>query len=274
MKWFADNSEFYSGRKAKIPDVLVFGGIGVDSENELKLCNMINEIKRKYKCEHWPLKWNFKDLKKYYENNKKQELYNDLLKRSKEWRENIFNNSIGIDYKIIISIIESHSKKRDILKSHKAKITEYSFSNWLQRVSLCSKELKQRSSSIHLDWPDGNQKNIFDEEYCSAYVNGMSKENKKYFSGSLRGLGFQEYVSFSSTEYCNLLQMSDLIDGLICEVIKQIQKQNEGSDCFSLLETILPKFRNKNGKIISYGLIVSPGQNDILEQLRSHFTIK
>jgi hypothetical protein len=90
MKWYADNSDLTGIKDAEIPDIVLFGGIAVPTAAEQSLKASIEKVKAGYGSARSPVKWNMKDLQPIYENQKRGELYEKMLKSSAEWRPKIF----------------------------------------------------------------------------------------------------------------------------------------------------------------------------------------
>src|SRR5690554_4942041 len=108
-KWYADNTEL-STTKGK-SNVLIFGGIIIDAEEERKLKKIICDVKEKYTLATLPVKWNFKDLKDTYLEFDRMEDYQSLLKNSYEWRKEIFEKSLDINYKVVLACTERYASK-------------------------------------------------------------------------------------------------------------------------------------------------------------------
>jgi len=115
MRWYADNSELNGIRGSQIPDILLFGGLAVLPDSELILRTTIEEVKSKFGPSRIPVKWNFKDLKRVFVRQNKRSIYDELLKKSQEWREEIFKAVKDIEFTIIIACIESHSVSKEKL---------------------------------------------------------------------------------------------------------------------------------------------------------------
>jgi len=116
IRFYADNSELRGIWGAEIPDILLFGGIAVNEEAKNDICSTIKAIKSTYQPDVvFPLKWNFRDLEKYFREHELNTLYSKLLEDSRTWRSEIFQRVSGIDIKIIISIIISYGSSRETL---------------------------------------------------------------------------------------------------------------------------------------------------------------
>lgn len=140
MRWYADNSELYGVRDANIPDILLFGGIVVPAETERAFQNAIEATKERFCPARAPIKWNFKDLKKFYERRKRGDLYRRMLDNSKEIRAAIFEEAVRHDFQIVISCIESHSVVRDVIKNKKGRSFRVRVLKWADAVRpMCSR---------------------------------------------------------------------------------------------------------------------------------------
>lgn len=161
IRWYADNSELRGIWDAPIPDILFFGGIAVDDKNRRDLCSIMQRIKSSYRAEaNFPLKWNFRDLEKYYQRYRLNELYRTLIAESQKWRIEIFKQIAEKDFTIIISILKCHGKDRGVLINTREKVTHFVFSNALMRFGLFIKELSPDQAEIVLDWPTEGQRGI------------------------------------------------------------------------------------------------------------------
>ena len=200
IRWYGDNSYIQGIWGAEIEDILIFGGIALDSEAGLAISTIMKNMKKLYKQEvNFPVKWNMKDLKSYYEKKGIVDLYQVLLRDSKNWRYKIFQEAAKTEFAIIVASIKAHSAKRKVLKKSREKLTRYVFSDAMMRVGLYAKEIKASSVEIVLDWPEEQQpRYIFDEEYQSALVQGVTCENQKYHCGELSTLGFNDSILFTN----------------------------------------------------------------------------
>ena len=268
IRWYADNSELHGIWNAEIQDILLFGGIAINDDARRELSSIIEEVKKSYKQEaDFPLKWNFKSLRDYYKERGLEDLFKTLLKRSKEWRTIIFRAASRVDYTIIISLILGHGKKREVLIKTREALTRYVFSNALMRVGLHVKELNPNSAELYLDWPDGGQKKLFDEEYRSAYISATTCGQRKYYCGPLKRLGFSESVFFASMNECSLLQFSDLVVGATREVVEVALDKISDSFGLALLKQLKDKVRGAPNSVIGKGIIISPPRGDLYERV-------
>ena len=258
MRWYADNSELNGIKLAEIPDILIFGGIAVSPEHEMKLRNCIEDQKRKYSHYRAPIKWNFKDLEKLYKKQNKLNMYNELLPHSKEWRKDIFREANKQEFKIIISVIESASVKRKLLKRFKPTLSRFCFSNGLMRYGLHVQDEKPDRSQVILDWPDGGDSKPFDSEYASAYLFGESRDHGiKYRCGKLCELNFLDSIVYTNMHHSTLLQFSDLIVGATREFVEcSLGKKSSGFGV-DMLKHVIEHLRGYKNQIYGRGLSVS-----------------
>lgn len=179
MKWWADNSELHGIKEAEIPDILMFGGIIANEDAELELCKAVEAIKERYTNHaRAPIKWNVRDLKDFYEKQKRDDLYRKLIESVRDWRMEIFQVIARVECTLIVACIECYSKKRDVLKQKKADLVRYIFSNGLMRFGLHVRETAPSYAQVVLDWPDKSDSKPFDEEYACAYSSGESLDKK------------------------------------------------------------------------------------------------
>jgi len=266
MQWYGDNSELNGIWDSKIPDILLFGGFAIQGEEINKLKKLIEAHKRMYSRKaDFPLKYNLRDLKRWYEIEGQTELYAVLLNESKNWRSDLLTDSLSIKYKIIVSCINFHSNKAEKIKSNKENVVRYAFSNALMRVALLVRE-STSGCEVFLDWPDGRNHTPFTEEYRSAYYKGCCHTNPEiqYYSGALKYLGFSESIYFAKMEECSLLQFCDLILGVTRDFIDYcLGRKDKDHFGVNLAKKLVPKYRGYPGRIIGHGIVVSPSGGDL-----------
>lgn len=258
MRWYADNSELNGIKRAEIPDILLFGGIAVASEHEKSLRNCIEEQKGKYSHHRAPVKWNYRDLEKLYKKQNRSDIYRDLLPKSKEWRKDIFTEANKLDFVIVISVIESASVKRKLLKSFKPILTRFSFSNGLMRYGLHVQEEEPDRAQVILDWPDGGDPKPFDSEYVSAYLSGESHNHGiRYKCGKLCDLNFLDSVVYTNMHHSTLLQFSDLIVGATREFVECALGKKPTGFGVDMLRLVVEHFRGYKSQIYGRGISIS-----------------
>ena len=112
MIWYGDNSELKRTREAPIPDILLFGGIAISREQSQTLSELIRSIKVAYREQaDFPIKWNMRSLRSWFQDNDLADLYKRLLAESKQWRYELLRASLKLDYRIIVSCVNFHSRK-------------------------------------------------------------------------------------------------------------------------------------------------------------------
>ena len=270
MRWYADDSDIKTIKEVKIPNAVLFGGVVVSDENERPLRDAIESAKAKYGSGRAPIKWNFKDLKRKYEEQGKADLYKALSDNMHYLRRDIFDAVKNIDFKIIISMVVGHSTDKQYLSEIKDDLTRYVFSNGLMRFAHHVKEKRPTRAQVILDWPDGNNSKSFDKEYCSAYNNGVSVDGIQYYSGALNRLGFLDSALFTRMPHSTLLQFSDILVGTTREFVQNAIEQRDGGHGIKLLETISDKFRGYPN-VVGRGLIVNSSAKNTTTQIRDKF---
>lgn len=270
MRWFADNSELNGIKADNIPNILLFGGIAISPENERKLQETIEEVKKSFGHYRAPVKWNFKDLQKLYTDQKKGELYKTLLSQSKEWRKQIFKQASNIEFTIILACIEAHSANKKIIKNLKPELTRYVFSNGLMRYALHVSEKRPIRAEIILDWPDKKDPGPFDIEYASAYTKGKTYDHReKYFSGSLDKLNFLDTPVFANMNHSTLLQFADLIVGATREFVECcIGKKTTGFGV-DMLKLVKHRFRGAPDQIYGKGISIASNSSTFRDGIKN-----
>lgn len=270
MRWYADDSDIKTIKEVKIPNAVLFGGVVVSDENERQLRDAIESAKAKFGSGRAPIKWNFKDLKRKYEEQGQEELYKSLSENMHDLRREIFDAVKDVDFKIIISMVVGHSTNKKYLSEIKDDLIRYVFSNGLMRFAHHVKETRPVRAQVILDWPDGNNSKTFDREYCSAYNTGFSIDGIKYFSGSLNRLGFLDSALFTRMPHSTLLQFSDILVGSTREFVQNAIEQRDGGHGIKLLDTIAHKFRGYPN-VVGRGLIINSSAKDTTTKIRSKF---
>lgn len=256
LKWYADNSEM-STEKGK-PNVLVFGGVIVDNKSEKQLECLLREIKGKYTYPTLPIKWNFKDLEYVYKEWNRQSDYELLLQQSYEWRTEIFERSLEIDYTIVLACTERYPSSIP-LKKIKEQLTEITFAQSLMRIGLFVRDLPSKDNfQIILDWPDSSNPKPFNKEYFNAYNKGKSSSGVEYHSGALIKLGFNDSLYFAKSTHSGVLQFADLIIGAAKDFVLKSIQNTKYSLGYDLTVKVLSKYRGYPERIIDYGLNFAP----------------
>jgi hypothetical protein len=270
IRWFADNSYIHGIWGAEIEDILVFGGIALGREAEAAISAIMEKVKKSYEIEpEFPVKWNMRDLKKFYEKQERSDLYKVLLDDSKEWRSQIFRQAVDVDFTIIVALIKAHSTRRRVIKRNRERLTRYVFIDALMRVGHHVKEMESSSTEIVLDWPEKKQlRHIFDEEYQSALINGVSCEGQKYHCKALKGLGFSDSVLFTSMKANSVLQFCDLIVGATKELVNLALEKEKDTFGIECMREVNMKFRGAPGKVVGRGLIIAPTSGEFTEKVK------
>lgn len=268
MKWYADNSDLNGIKEAEIPDILLFGGVIVGADAEAYLQSEIEKIKKRHGHPCAPVKWNMKDLKELYKKQEQVALYEKLLASSREWRAELFTVLAAADCALLVSCIEGYSQKRDVLKRRKEDLTRYIFTNGLMRFGLHVRETKPSQAQVVLDWPDKGISKPFDSEYAYAYGRGKTSNGIPYQCRKLSSLGFSDSVMFTHMQYCQMLQIADLVVGASREFLECCLGKKEGGQGLDCLRTVRDKFRGAPGNIVGRGLVVSSGNTKFQSSVR------
>jgi hypothetical protein len=272
IRWYADNSYIHGIWGAEIEDILMFGGIALDKEAECAISTIMEKVKRPYKQEaDFPVKWNVRDLEKYYKKMKLGDLYQALLRESKDWRSQIFREVSDLEFTIIIALIKSHSSKRRVIKRNRERLTRYVFSDALMRVGYHVREADASFAEIILDWPEQKQpRHIFDEEYKSALIYGVTCEKQEYHCGVLKALNFSDSIYFTSMKACSVLQFSDLVVGATRELIDLALEKEKDTFGFDCLREICLKFRGAPENVVGRGLIIAPTKGEMIDKVKQY----
>ena len=272
IRWYADNSYIHGIWGAEIEDILMFGGIALEQDAEQAISAIMENVKKPYKQEaDFPVKWNIKDLKEYYEKKGLAELYQVLLAESKEWRSQVFGEASDIEFTIIIALIKAYSQQRETIIETKKRLTRYVFSDALMRVGHHVKEVNASAVELVLDWPEANQpRHIFDEEYQSALIYGVTCEKQEYHCGVLKELGFSDSIYFTSMKACSVLQFCDLVVGATREFIDLALEKDKETFGFDLLRGLNMKFRGAPKNVVGRGLSIAPTTGELIEKVSEY----
>jgi hypothetical protein len=272
IRWYADNSYIHGIWGAEIEDILMFGGIALEQDAEQAISAIMENVKKPYKQEaDFPVKWNIKDLKEYYEKKGLAELYQALLAESKEWRSQVFGEAADIEFTIIIALIKAYSQQRETIIETKKRLTRYVFSDALMRVGHHVKEVNASAVELVLDWPEANQpRHIFDEEYQSALIYGVTCEKQEYHCGVLKELGFSDSIYFTSMKACSVLQFCDLVVGATREFIDLALEKDKETFGFDLLRGLNMKFRGAPKNVVGRGLRIAPTTGELIEKVSEY----
>ena len=273
-KWYADNSELNGIWDAEIPDILLFGGVIGDQEALAGLQHALAEVKSEYTDEiRFPLKWNLRDLQTRFQSVGEGNLYRRLLEDASTWRREFFGLVRDVDFTVIAAAVLGYGKDRKTLKQTREALTRFAFSNALMRVGLHARESDSTGFEVVLDWPEGNNSQLYADEYRSAFELGKtSTDGISYNCGSLSELGFADSVFFSTGRECHLLQVADLVVGCLREFVEvALQKRNPGDGC-QCLSLIRDRIRGAPRHVVGWGLSVAPTQGPLAEALESAFS--
>jgi hypothetical protein len=275
VRWYADNSELNGIWSAKIPDILMFGGIAIEDASARELVRKIRTVKRQFtEFGAFPIKWNFMDMQRWFEKHNASATFAELKRRSREWRRSIIDASIDIEFTIVLACVKHHSARRHIIRRTRAAVAQFAFADALQRVGLLAKDLRPATVTVVLDWPDSAKAEIYTDEYRSALWKGTCHHsgNVSYHCGALHELGFEEQLLFTQMADCPLLQFSDLVMGATREFVDYaLGKKRRDSLGVEITEKLIPKFRGYPRRIVGRGISVASSdasfRNALLEAM-------
>jgi len=258
MRWYADDTDLRTISDVHIPNIVMFGGVVVDKDNEKLLRETFEDAKSKFCHKRLPLKWNFKDLKDKYRKQKKEEEFSEILSNMYDIRKSIFEAVSEVDFKIIISIVIGYSKERKVLKDLQSDLARHVFSNSMMRYALHVQETSPERAEVILDWPSNSDSTPFDTEYASAYNNGRTKEGVPYHSGTLEKLHFHDSIFYTRTPHSTIMQLTDMILGATREFVQcSITETDATGQGIHFLEQLAPKFRGYPNNVIGRGISIN-----------------
>jgi hypothetical protein len=269
LRWYGDNSELLSlESEAQVPNILFFGGIGIEADTERALKAEFLEIKRTYGGHgQYPLKWNFSELKPKFTARNAGSLFDKVYKDQPNWRRRVLECVARHECWILISCLHCYGQSRESLKQTRPMLFGTVFGNSLMRFALLVKEQKPQSAEVVLDWPDGAKPDPFDDEFRSAYKDGCSATDRNvvYHAGKLSLLPFSESPLYSRTLFNPLLQLSDIVLGVTREFIQGVDRDSPPSDLFSI---ILPRLYGYPSRI-GRGINFSPPRGSLANKVRT-----
>jgi hypothetical protein len=269
IRWYADNSELHGIWAAEIPDILLYGGICMGDSSRYQLESIFKDVKAQYdqRCD-FPLKWNIRDLRDYYQRQDREDLYERLLQSSEQWRRQIFREISRVDFSIIASLILGYGTNRDVLIRTRDGLMRYVFSNALMRVGLHVSDIGPERAEVILDWPPQGKRYLFDEEYRSGYIDGITHDRQvTYDSGPLRNLGFSDAPFFANMNDCVLLQLSDLIIGAVKDMVNIALGRTRGRFGLNRVREVRRQLRGAPNNVIGRGISISPNRGDLFERV-------
>jgi hypothetical protein len=273
--FYADDTYAKESKSDEFPKIHIFGGVIVTRESEAEIIEKIRSVKQLYTHPNMPVKWNFRDpsiSKKFKEYNKEEE-YQSMLQKSRDWRLQIFREVDDLDYRIVASCISTLAESQKALNKVKEDLSTFCFENVLMRVGIDAKEDSDSWQCV-LDWPGGNNSKPFDTGYYNLYHYGKGASGTEARSGKLEGLGFSHSLHFTRCNHSPMIQFSDLIIGAIKDHIEcKIQGRNEcvGSEAVDIFYNHL---RNLNGSVPKYGIIASSSNKGLSQQISDIFKRK
>jgi hypothetical protein len=270
MILYGDNSEFVSTSLRK-HDVFCVGGFLTPLDEVKKIEKVVDNIKLSHEIPlDLPLKWNMKDekLKRLYKTRSKENEWKNLIRKSKEWREDLLKELSSLKFEIIVS------GARKLGVTPKREVCSILFTNLLQRYSL---ELKNNPDVgphfLVFDWED-EIRDAYCEIFSDAYHKGSGPKGERFFSGQIKELGYAlPYLSFSVCIYNPLLQVADIIIGCYTSFFEYCFKnKNE-----ALIKKLFPYIKQKTrrsptGELLRWGIIFRPEDDErIIKQKLNKF---
>jgi hypothetical protein len=270
LRWYADNSELHGTKDAAIPDILIFGGLILEREQENWLRAEVEKIKQAV-CgsARAPFKWNMRSLEGLYSTQNVSHLYKKLFDNSQEIRRQIFSKIADCECVVMVSCVEGYSADRQVLKDKKDQLTGMVFANGLMRYALDVRDAKPLHADVVLDWPDKGKSRPFDAEYAAAYGAGKTADRAVvYNSGPLASLNFGDSLLYANMDHTTMLQVADMIVGAPREFIDLCLKEKKPTQGLSCIKQIAHRFRGAPGKILGYGIVPASGNKQLTASLK------
>jgi len=270
LRWYADNSELNGIWNAQIPDILMLGGIAVPSTAELALKNALEEVKLGFSdTPNYPLKWNLKNLKPWFEASDQTNLYKQLLSDSKSWRTEIFQRISCLDCTILVCMRGIFGTSRQEISRLKNSVVQMTFADALARFGLLVQASSSETAEVILDWPESANHAPYTETYSSALL-----DEQGFYCGPLKSLGFSDAPLFTRMEDSSLMQLSDLVVGASREFVEYgLGKRENRPIGFDVLRMAAEKIRGWPDQILERGICVPKGPlRDRIGEMMQEFT--
>lgn len=271
MRWYADDSDLKTIRDLNFPNVVLFGGFAIPYTQEAALRTAIEDVKARFGHRRSPVKWNFKDLKKKYEDQHQLQTYETLLGNMHELRREIFCAAAEFDICIIFSLVQGYSSDKKVLKEAKADLCRYVFTNGLMRFALHAQEREAAKPEVVLDWPDSGNSRPYDVEYAKAFNRGETTDGIQYRSGPLNALNFADSPLYARMTHNTLLQFADLVLGATREFVHHCIDQERKGHGVDLLARIASKFRGHPNNVVGRGISVNGRADDIKNKISEKY---
>ena len=275
--YYADETEHAKGIKFlgfhSHDKIFVFGGFSIPYENIAQLKNNIAKVKEAYGIPiHLPIKWNFKDnsMQKVYLDNLGKDRYDEVIKNSEAIREQVLQIISQDEFDIQIIVCCTY---KDLVTKGSRDFFLECFANYLQRVGLDLQYGVANDVQVVIDTPAENRQSEMFNMFSQAYYNGVDDRGNKYFSGSLKKYDIYPTLLAGSDLNSDELQIADMLVGATKDFLSWVKYGKEEDRVKRFYPYIIKRFRkDKNGKIINVGLVVShKDQFPDLEQKLSSF---
>ncbi|MBX3654249.1 MAG: DUF3800 domain-containing protein [Ramlibacter sp.] len=268
MRFWADDSDFYSDTEQGTPDVFVFGGLIVSTEEEQQIAKAFRCIKGKYGHERAPVKWNLKDMEHYYgDSDKSKSIYEQMRRKTSDWRADVFDMLASTKAVLLVTAIEAYSDDKGLVLSHRDALARQAFANALMRFALHVDEHKPVHAEMVIDWPASNDRKPFNDEYHSAYRYGKNCDGQEYTAGKLHELPMADAVFFSTTRHSCMLQLADLVVGSTRDFMKACLTGAAYGPGFQMVKKVRERYRGAPGRVMSRGMNVSTGNKEFRKKL-------
>ncbi len=210
-----------------------------------------------------PVKWNLRDrgLRNFYnaENWLSPILLDEIMGVSQALRHDLL--ALLCEFNAIIFISGRYDKNwQEVARQ---KYYEWAFENLLQRIGLLAKsrplpEGEIPGVQIIMDWPQGNDKWLFDTYIGGFYFGRGLTTRQTYFSGPLHRLNFIDSIFHGSTLHSGPLQLADLCVGCCRDFLSWAYKGTgfqKFQGCFH--ELVNQFYTNEKGRLNDCGFKVA-----------------
>lgn len=276
MLVYADSSQLAAIDDTYVPNIIVVGGFAVRRDEADALIDRIREVKAVYARDRFvPIKWNIQDFRDVIEERGGDDFYREVADASADIRSGMLEALRASEGICFTSVIHAHSEREQALRDVGDDLPRYSFVNLLQRLGYCVRDHIDGRSEVQLvlDWPPGNDRKPWEEEYTAGFAEGDSADSDHehpYHVGPLRDLGFRPGLLYGNTQFNEGLQLADLVVGVTRHFVQHAHLDQHQPDGFGVREfaDLLPSFYGYDaGQVVGRGIAVSPRDGGLVGEL-------
>ncbi len=255
-RFYLDDNQFTFTEKLRSREIYIIGGFSVDFQKERELEQEITAVKQRYGFEkRHPVKWNIKDLKKYYAEKNEEQFFDNLMKASDKIRFELLDilSMERFNIAVFVSAIVRLKRKDKPAISYQRCLT-----NLLQRLAM-NVGITDDCHAVFLDFFKEDSSEIA-ACYSDGFHFGKDPEGNPYTAGSLAAKGFSQCLYFGKTIFNQFLQLADLVTGCSKDFVECcLRKKDFGRVC-KFFPLVMPRLWKEPGtdRPFRRGLVIAP----------------